>query len=243
MKLLIVRHGDPDYSIDSLTEKGWKEAEFLAERLAKLPINAFYVSPLGRAKDTASLTLKKAGKIAEECLWLREFHLPIQRPDIPDRKTIAWDWLPQDWTANPDFFCHDRWYLPPVFAEAGAKGQYDWVAGGLDEVLSRHGYRRQGKLYRAESANNDTICFFCHFGVECVLLSHLLNISPMVLWHGLCAAPTSVTTVVTEERRAGIASFRVSSFGDVSHLYAHNEAPAFAGRYCECFQNEEERRD
>ena len=25
MKLLIVRHGDPDYDIDSLTEKGWKE--------------------------------------------------------------------------------------------------------------------------------------------------------------------------------------------------------------------------
>ena len=23
MKLLIVRHGDPDYSIDSLTETGW----------------------------------------------------------------------------------------------------------------------------------------------------------------------------------------------------------------------------
>ena len=25
MKVLIVRHGDPDYDIDSLTEKGWKE--------------------------------------------------------------------------------------------------------------------------------------------------------------------------------------------------------------------------
>ena len=33
MKLLIVRHGDPDYTIDSLTEKGWREAEFLSERL------------------------------------------------------------------------------------------------------------------------------------------------------------------------------------------------------------------
>ena len=27
MKLIIIRHGDPDYSIDSLTEKGWREAE------------------------------------------------------------------------------------------------------------------------------------------------------------------------------------------------------------------------
>ena len=29
MKILIIRHGDPDYSIDSLTEKGWREAELL----------------------------------------------------------------------------------------------------------------------------------------------------------------------------------------------------------------------
>ena len=53
MKLLIIRHGDPDYSIDSLTEKGWKEAELLKKRLLKLDISAFYVSPLGRAQATA----------------------------------------------------------------------------------------------------------------------------------------------------------------------------------------------
>ena len=57
MKLLIVRHGDPDYTIDSLTEKGWREARSLAQKLSKLEIKDFYVSPLGRAKDTASCTL------------------------------------------------------------------------------------------------------------------------------------------------------------------------------------------
>lgn len=36
MKLVIVRHADPDYSIDSLTPTGWKEAELLSERLVKL---------------------------------------------------------------------------------------------------------------------------------------------------------------------------------------------------------------
>ena len=56
MKLLIVRHGDPDYTIDSLTPKGWKEVDYLSEKLAKLDVKAFYVSPLGRASATASLT-------------------------------------------------------------------------------------------------------------------------------------------------------------------------------------------
>ena len=36
MKLLIVRHGDPDYTIDSLTEKGWREARYLSQKLSKL---------------------------------------------------------------------------------------------------------------------------------------------------------------------------------------------------------------
>ena len=42
MKLLIIRHGDPDYEIDSLTEKGWREAEYLAEMLSKQKIDRFY---------------------------------------------------------------------------------------------------------------------------------------------------------------------------------------------------------
>lgn len=33
MRLIIVRHGDPDYVKDSLTEKGWREAELLSDRL------------------------------------------------------------------------------------------------------------------------------------------------------------------------------------------------------------------
>ena len=73
MRLLIVRHADPDYSIDSLTPAGWEEAKLLADRLAPIPVAAYYVSPLGRAKDTASLTLKKACRTAETCSWLREF--------------------------------------------------------------------------------------------------------------------------------------------------------------------------
>ena len=42
MKLLIIRHGDPDYTIDSLTEKGWKEAEYLSEMLVNLDVKEFY---------------------------------------------------------------------------------------------------------------------------------------------------------------------------------------------------------
>ena len=29
MKIIFIRHGEPNYEIDSLTEKGWREAELL----------------------------------------------------------------------------------------------------------------------------------------------------------------------------------------------------------------------
>lgn len=53
MKIIFIRHGEPDYSIDSLTEKGWREAYALADRIQKWDVKDFYVSPLGRAQDTA----------------------------------------------------------------------------------------------------------------------------------------------------------------------------------------------
>src|SRR5699024_1342867 len=98
-------------------------------------------------------------------------------------------------------------------------------------------YRRKGLYYEATAANTDTIAFVCHFGVECVMLSHLMNISPMPLWHHFCALPSSVTTLVTEEREKGIAVFRCLSFGDLSHLYAHGEEPSFAARFCEVYDD------
>ena len=73
MRLLIVRHGDPDYDRDSLTEKGWREAEYLSQKLKDIQVKEFYVSPLGRARDTASCTLEKLGRQGVECEWLQEF--------------------------------------------------------------------------------------------------------------------------------------------------------------------------
>ena len=243
MRILIIRHGDPDYSIDSLTPTGWKEAELLAERISKLGVKDFYVSPLGRAKDTASLTLKKMNRTATECPWLREFAPQIHRPDVSDTTKNAWDWLPQDWTKEEEFFRRDKWMHQKAMEEGKVGEEYEWVCAGLDSVLAEHGYVRDGENYRVERPNRDTIVFFCHFGVECVMLSHLMNVSPMILWHHMCAAPTSVTTIYTEERRKGIASFRISSFGDTSHLYVAGKEPSFSARFCETYDCMEERHD
>jgi broad specificity phosphatase PhoE len=242
MRLLIIRHADPDYEKDSLTEKGWKEAELLSNRIAAMDIKEFYVSPLGRARDTASVTLNKINRNAEVLPWLREFHAPIYDEKL-GKERICWDLLPQDWTVINEYYDKDLWYTAPVMKKGKVIAEANKVFEGIDKIIEKNGYVREGNLYRAHNPNRDTIALFCHFGVECVILSHLLGISPVVLWHGFCALPSSVTTLVTEERRKGIAYFRMSAFGDISHLYAAEEEPSFSARFCETYDSFDERHD
>ncbi len=243
MRLFVIRHGDPDYERDSLTPRGWREAELLSERLIKEEITDFYVSPLGRARDTASPLLKKLDRTAEVCEWLREFSAQIHRPDQPGKEKNAWDWLPQDWTCEEEFFRRDLWDKQKVMRDGNVGREYRWVTGCFDTLLAKHGYVRENGIYRAERPNRDTIALFCHFGAACVLLSHLMGVSPMILWHHTVLAPSSLTVVYTEERREGIVSFRAGCLGDTSHLYAAGEKPSFAARFCETYDCKEERHD
>ena len=238
MRLLLIRHGDPDYTADGLTGTGLLEAQLLAERIAPMDISEYFVSTMGRALDTVQPTLVKAGRTAVKCEWLQEFSISVRRPDKEGGlSSVPWDWLPQDWSKYPLLLDREHWFEHPVFAEVDLKSSYDHVITEFEQVLARYGYVRDGLCYRVEHAGTDTLAFFCHFGISCVLMSQLFNVSPMVLWHGLAMAPSSVTTIYSEERRPGIASFRAASVGDISHLYIREQAPSFSARFCEVYGN------
>lgn len=235
MKIVIVRHADPDYANDSLTKKGWREAELLVPRLSKLDVKDFYCSPLGRAKDTASFTLKAMNREAQELPWLREFEGKVRKGL---KYSVCWDRLPSEWTGEDKYYSHDEWYNTKLMKSANVAKEYRKVCNGIDELLKKHGYEHIGRHYRVTNSNHDTIVLFCHFGVASVILSHIFSCSPMLLWHNFVALPTSVTTLISEEREEGTAVFRCQQFGDISHLYAGGEEPAFAARFCECFEDD-----
>ena len=243
MKLIFIRHGDPDYENDSLTEQGIHEADLLNTRIRKMKIDKAFVSPLGRARLTSKIALAGTGIEPVEYEWLKEFPPLIDRPDRTGRKSICWDWLPKDWTAREHFFDKDRWADDPVMEAGGVGAEYDRVCVAFDKLLAENGYERNGHMYRAVRPNTETLVFFCHYGLTCTLLSHLINVSPMLLWHGVCMAPTSLTIVNTEERREGEAYFRASVIGDTSHIYVAGEEPSFHARFCEVWTNSDERHD
>lgn len=238
MKLIIIRHGDPIYETDSLTEKGQKEALLVADRMRKENISAVYCSPLGRARLTAKPTLDGISVKAEYVEWLQEFD--YSKIDLPylNEKHHCWDIMPDFISENPDIYLTDKWKNVDFIKCNDIAKYYDKVCADFDSMLAKHGYTRNGCCYKAERPNHDTVVLFCHFGVTAVLVSHLLSCSPYSILQNCVTLPTSVTTFFTEERNKGTAIFRCCGFGDISHLYAANEPAAFSGRFCECFTDD-----
>ena len=139
-------------------------------------------------------------------------------------------------TKTEELYDMNRWIDAPVMKTGDVKSAYENVINGIDKILEEHGYLRTGKYYKVEKANTDTLVFFCHLGVQFVILSHILSISPSVLWQNFYVAPTSVTILETEEREKGIAAFRCKTVGDTSHLYAANEPLSSSGFFEEVFE-------
>lgn len=235
LRILLIRHAEPDYSVDSLTAKGRVEAELLSRRMMQYDIRDFYVSPLGRAQDTAAYTLNRLGKHAESLPWLQEFRGSYPDPETGDRRIVAWDVKPRIWTLFPGIMDIRTWCNAPVFDGGDVREVWQETIHGVDALLGRYGYIKNGPVWCCENNTNDTIALFCHFGISMAILGYLTDISPMILWHHMLCLPSSVTEIVTEERIKGEVSFRVTKLGDLTHLEGNGERISSAGLFPEVY--------
>lgn len=261
MRLIFIRHGEPDYRSDGLTEKGINDAKLLAERVKNWKVDKIYTSPLGRALQTAEPSLKALGMEATQIPWLREFSYPIHNP-THGRRSICWDFIPSDWADDPVMYTETDWLdYPPASQNPDIKVQFNATIEGFDELIAKHGYVRTGKYYinRKNPKNRkvtatvidehihyanelpredagETILFFCHFGVTCLMLSRLINVPFCALTHGLIIPTSGIVVVNSEERWDDQVSFRIQAIGDVAHLLNAGESVSSAGSFAPLFQ-------
>ncbi|HBG76767.1 MAG TPA: hypothetical protein DDW86_07400, partial [Clostridiales bacterium] len=93
MKIHIIRHGDPDYRNDALTELGEEEAKKLSDYMRLLPVTRLFSSPMGRARKTAEYTSRALGMEVETLPWIHEAGAFMTRPQYTglDVPVIAWN--------------------------------------------------------------------------------------------------------------------------------------------------------
>jgi probable phosphoglycerate mutase len=149
MRLIFIRHGDPDYKHDTITEKGKREVELLTKRVAKWKnIAKIYISPMGRAQATAAPSLKALGMDAVTCEWLQEFYYHTTYPlDVKDKtkagkSTMCWDLMPEYFFSDKDFFNKDKWMRTDFMKGGDIASKYKMVCDGIDGVLAEYGYIR-----------------------------------------------------------------------------------------------------
>lgn len=149
MRLIFIRHGDPDYEHDDLTEKGKREVALLTKRICSWKnITAFYQSPLGRAIATGAPALKQLGREATTFPWLREFHYNTKFPkhmkdkNLAGKDTTLWDLYPDFFTSDPKFFDKNKWADSEFMKAGNIKKNFKEVCNGVDALLESYGYHR-----------------------------------------------------------------------------------------------------
>ena len=233
MKIVIIRHADPNYTNGTLTKAGIAEVKALSAYYSDKDFDYIYCSPLNRALLTAKAVIKKK-KINIEP-YLKEF---IHSITYKGQKHVTWDFLPTELEDDlKDLNDINRYLDNKYFQQSAIKKKYQYVANNFDKTLAKYGYVREKNHYKVIKSNNKTIVFFCHSGVMAVMLSHLLHIPyTSITQHFWC--PTSgVTILASEERRKGIAQFRCLQYGSIVHLGIKNIKPTFSGRFCEQYKD------
>lgn len=221
MLLYIIRHGDPDYVTDSLTERGKIQAEAVGKRLFAAGIDRIFSSPLGRAVQTADPACRLLGLEKTIEPWAKEVHEERLTP-FPDGIMKSVSVIQNSYYRENGAIDlpYDRAFECPGFRESGMQSARDRIEAGGREFLERLGYREENGVYRILRPSEEKVALFCHTVMGRTWLSSLLHIPIHLMWAGFQMTHTGVTVLEFRNRENGFTAPRCLCFSDMSHLYA-----------------------
>ncbi|MBO5199274.1 MAG: histidine phosphatase family protein [Lachnospiraceae bacterium] len=221
MLLYIVRHGDPDYVTDTLTERGKLQAEAVGRRIADSKIDRIYSSPMGRARQTAEPACRLLGLEYQIEEWTHEIQDERLTP-FPDgvRKSVS---LVQNTyyreNGNMDLG-YERALECPGFRQSNMKSALRYIEQNGNDFLERLGYKEENGVYRILKKNEEKVALFCHAAFSRAWLSILLHIPVNMMWASFAYTHTGVTILEFKNNDNGITAPKCLCFSDMSHLYA-----------------------
>ena len=182
MEIYFVRHGEPNYELDNLTELGKVQAEKTSIFLNQIDYDLYFASPCGRAKETASYLCNKKGVVPTIVDWANEgvafqlfgFHNEIYN----ERRWIFFS--PRAMKVLHSLRDDFEWYNHPMFEGYDFKNSIKYYNEEIDkwfESLGIH-HDRTSKTYTKIEGEDipDRVILFAHGGMCYAFLSSVLDL-------------------------------------------------------------------
>ncbi|MBO4414463.1 MAG: histidine phosphatase family protein [Lachnospiraceae bacterium] len=234
MKLIFVRHGEPDYAHDCLTDNGKIQAAATAQRLKGEGISAVYASSNGRAIETASYTAREYGLEVQKLDFMHEINwgdrIPAENDYDKSDEKLPYNGHP--WTLGyklmteyPEFVGNSGWEKHHFFRDNVCMDYFELISSNIDKLFLQYGLERKNNLYYCREENNDKIALFAHGGSGAVMFSHILNLPfPFVLTtmpYGVC----SVSVFDFNSKAGKMVIPRLELFNDLGHIEKIKDEP------------------
>lgn len=217
MNLYIVRHGNPDYGRECLTDLGHIQAEACAEEMLGLKIDEIISSPMGRAVETAEHIATKIGCEIQIEPWLEEIEHYGYNPDGNLTRAVQMD---PTFLRSPEVEAMGAdWAKHPAFnGEQTAHEMVDRIYSGARDLLERYGYVEEGSRFRIETPSEKNIAVYSHAGTFLVLAGYLLRLPELISWHSFFVRQTGISWVNLNNFDSGYTVPRFYSMGQTDHL-------------------------
>ena len=221
MLLYIIRHGDPVYETDSLTEKGKLQAELVGKRMFDAGIDRIFTSPMGRAKMTAEPACRMLGLDYTVEDWAHEVEDDRLTP-FPDGVMKSVTLVQNSYyriNGNIDLD-YDRSLECDGFKDSQMGRAREIIEKGGDDFLERLGYKKEDGAFRILRPNEEKVALFCHSVMARTWISSLLHIPIHLMWSGFSYTHTGVTVIEFRNYENGMTAPRILCYSDMSHIYS-----------------------
>lgn len=234
MLLYYIRHGEPVYVPDSLTENGKRQAEALSKRLAQAGLDEIYASSSQRAIATASPTSVRTGIPVKILDWCNENYAfgelaTVDQSDGECRWAYQQDKIVRQFV-SPEIANSDKlWYEHEWFADKNYGKGIERIARCTYEFMKSLGYEHDGNtnLYKAVNPNRNRIALFAHEGFGMAFLSALLDI-PYPMFCTKFGLEHSSMTVISFDGNGSVVPKMLQLSND-SHLYKEGLSTEYNG--------------
>lgn len=218
MELVLIRHAQPEWVRDGLnvvdpplTALGHRQASALATAMTGQPFDEILVSPLLRARQTATPVLEALRRPEDVDMWLEEIRDPKWHGTPAERAAEAYRELSSRVSA-------DRWN-----GLAGGENIREFVARirlGAEKFLQERGVHQvESELPVWQIAEpGRRIALIAHAGTNAIVICHVLGLPPTPWeWERMVLRHASISRLEAIPLGDGY-TFSLTALSDVEHL-------------------------